>query len=610
MKAQFGMILVGFPLLCCLGCPEKSPRRLPPSSVGRLDWLENGLSPAERKIFYHTPEGSEVIPLAFLQALEQADSAKPFMENIERFGFIPDPSNADGLPIGMTAGVPRDFSDPEFHRRFPEFQILRNVRMVGINCAACHVNQIRFNGRTLVVDGAPNVSDISGFFNALVASVEKLKTDRGKQIRFLLKLPETFIRPTTKKVLLALSDANDVELAGAAESAFLGRLSQPIGEPQPETPQLQPLLVPYPGAAMHADARIALLGERLVENAAAAEIAPTDSGALAAVSALDRNLALLDANMVIALLSRRVSNLLSGTDETPIPDPGRVDAFGRARNSIFAPKPRFPTDAPVSYPHLWGFSENEWLHWDANTNSVMERNLGQAIGLGATYTGAPTHASTLLPVNIHILEGIARKIQAPKWPGQLDTGLVEDGKRIFIRDCIKCHSPQPTEPDPSLAEIGTDPNRARNFAKKVDDRPFSEALATELGFAKKWAYDADNVTGADRTAFEFGVRPKWRTTETYPNRPLAGVWATAPYLHNNSVPTLWDLLSKPSDRPKKFKVGHRDFDLKNVGYTKDGDASSREFDTSKSGNHNTGHDYGTNLSDDERRQLIEYLKTL
>ena len=61
---------------------------------------------------------------------------------------------------------------------------------------------------------------------------------------------------------------------------------------------------------------------------------------------------------------------------------GRIDAFGGARNLLFEKHSR-PSNAPVSYPHLWNFERVTWLHWDANTTSVLERNIGQALGLGA-----------------------------------------------------------------------------------------------------------------------------------------------------------------------------------------------------------------------------------
>jgi hypothetical protein len=97
----------------------------------------------------------------------------------------------------------------------------------------------------------------------------------------------------------------------------------------------------------------------------------------------------------------------------------------------------------------------------------------------------------------------------------------------------------------------------------------------------------------------------------YRARSLNGIWATAPYLHNGSVPTLWDLLLPADQRPRSFKVGAREFDPVKVGFKSDG-YDGFTFDTSQPGNHNTGHDdYGKPLLTDQNRwDLIEYLKSL
>jgi hypothetical protein len=98
---------------------------------------------------------------------------------------------------------------------------------------------------------------------------------------------------------------------------------------------------------------------------------------------------------------------------------------------------------------------------------------------------------------------------------------------------------------------------------------------------------------------------------SYKGRPLNGIWATAPYLHNGSVPNLWELLKAPDDRVKAFHVGSRQFDPKNVGFETQEFQGSYRFDTSLDGNSNGGHDYGTSeLSDEQKWELIEYLKTL
>jgi hypothetical protein len=102
---------------------------------------------------------------------------------------------------------------------------------------------------------------------------------------------------------------------------------------------------------------------------------------------------------------------------------------------------------------------------------------------------------------------------------------------------------------------------------------------------------------------EFGVR----STGKYFAATLSGVWARSPYLHNGSVRTMQELLAVPTDRAKTFHRGSKQFDEKKMGYTDEG---AYVFDTAGSGNSNSGHNYGTDLTADQKRDLIEYLKTL
>jgi hypothetical protein len=106
----------------------------------------------------------------------------------------------------------------------------------------------------------------------------------------------------------------------------------------------------------------------------------------------------------------------------------------------------------------------------------------------------------------------------------------------------------------------------------------------------------------------------------YKARPLDGIWATAPYLHNGSVPNLWALLSPVNERPKEFCLGSRQFDPKNVGYETTCAEGTFKLDTTIPGNLNTGHEFkdgpkgsgviGRFLKPEERWALIEFLKSL
>ena len=110
---------------------------------------------------------------------------------------------------------------------------------------------------------------------------------------------------------------------------------------------------------------------------------------------------------------------------------------------------------------------------------------------------------------------------------------------------------------------------------------------------------------------------RWLTTKGYVARPLEGVWATAPYLHNGSVPTLDDLLKPEDERPVCFPVGHREYDPVKLGYVSECDkvpAAEKSrysiYDTRLPGNSNRGHKYGTDLNLSDRAALLEYLKVM
>ena len=109
---------------------------------------------------------------------------------------------------------------------------------------------------------------------------------------------------------------------------------------------------------------------------------------------------------------------------------------------------------------------------------------------------------------------------------------------------------------------------------------------------------------------------------SYMARPLNGVWASGPYLHNGSVPTLYDLLLPADQRPKKFLVGSRELDTEKVGFKSSGYNNGFTFDTGLPGNSNQGHEYAAGktpmpdgktlppLNHEQRMALVEYLKRL
>lgn len=104
--------------------------------------------------------------------------------------------------------------------------------------------------------------------------------------------------------------------------------------------------------------------------------------------------------------------------------------------------------------------------------------------------------------------------------------------------------------------------------------------------------------------------PQWRATGGYVARSLAGIWSTAPFLHNGSVPTVYDLLQPAAKRPVRFPVGHREFDPKKLGFILDAPNPDFMLDTTIQGNGNEGHEFGVNLPEESELDPLEYLKSL
>src|SRR5260370_31123017 len=135
----------------------------------------NGLTPGQRETYYHLSQGSEILPLILLTAVDVADpgSTKPFVENLERYGLLPDPAREDGLPVGLTVS-----SNP----------FTFGMDFVGVTCAACHVGELRHGGKAVRVDGAPNMFNLQLFYSQAVDALMAATSDRGKLWRALQPL--------------------------------------------------------------------------------------------------------------------------------------------------------------------------------------------------------------------------------------------------------------------------------------------------------------------------------------------------------------------------------------------------------------------------------------
>lgn len=192
-------------------------------------------------------------------------------------------------------------------------------------------------------------------------------------------------------------------------------------------------------------------------------------------------------------------------------------------------------------------------------------------------------------------------LEPPEYPFEIDRDLAELGKRVFSKSCSSCHG--------TCREHPTYPARIVPIDEVRTDRVRLDALTVEhrRGYDESWYAHY----GTDETIHD---------PSGYQAPPLDGVWASAPYFHNGSVPTLWHVLN-PDQRPAIWRRPDNDaYDQDKVGLMVEslarlpdnlrGDIRREYFDTSVAGKSATGHDYPARLSDEQKKALLEYLKTL
>jgi mono/diheme cytochrome c family protein len=198
-----------------------------------------------------------------------------------------------------------------------------------------------------------------------------------------------------------------------------------------------------------------------------------------------------------------------------------------------------------------------------------------------------------------------RDYAPPRFPGQVDRAMAGQGRALFVDRCASCHGRYDDSLErPMLMEFP-------NWIGPFDTDP-----------ARHEAIDVATTQAIARTAF--GRRLVSRATGQYAAPPLSGLWLSAPYLHNGTVPTLWQLMT-PAERPARFMVGGHALDYRDVGIAGATNAAGdyvypegyqpwsapAMIDTRQRGFGNQGHAAQfSGLSDAEKRALIEYLKLL
>jgi hypothetical protein len=381
-------------------------------------------------------------------------------------------------------------------------------------------------------------------------------------------------------------------------------------------------------------------------------------------------------DVVIKMVSN-IKNLEAGVATQSIEEGyARLDALNRIGNQVFSvdlknPKNYAGSSAPVHYPRIWNAPWFDWVQYNAAIEQPMVRNAGEALGVDAMLnltdpskglfaTGAQVQTlidmEKLIAGNQPDAEHGFSGLVSPEWPKDvlppIDQALAAKGAQLYTSHCEGCHLPpvkskaffestQWLPPNDAgqrylhvepidITHIGTD------SAQAVDMKSRTVAIPADLGITSgqfglalgqvvektvnAW-YDQQQppIPQADRDRMNGNRKNGIQALLAYKVRPLSGVWATPPYLHNGSVPNLYALLSPVSERPAKFYLGNREYDPVNVGYRTDKLDGGFEFDTSIRGNHNTGHEFsdekkegviGPKLTPEERRALVEYIKTL
>ena len=566
-------------------------------------WLDQSVSAERLRWFYHADQGTRTfgIPHEWFMVLEQPTiwplfTAAPRLSEtnyLGRFGFIPDtviPGKPDPLPIGFAQGGPMaDANGAPF--RNPHSKA--DMTGIGLTCAACHTGSFNYRGTEIVIDGGPANTNLFEFQKSVGLSLLLTRFWPGRFSRFA------------------------EEILGKDASL---------------------------------DERMALRGQ------------------------LD--LVLKQYANINALENKVAANSVEEGY-------ARLDALNRIGNQVFSINLNNPDNyashsAPVHFPRIWNAPWFSWVQYDGSIMQPMVRNAGEALGVSAELNLLDESKGLFKSsARIDVLHEMERMIageppsedkgfgglKSPKWPENIlppiNMDLAKKGADLYKTHCQECHGPaidskalpaseayalfkdkkrwikndagQPlldVELIP-ISHIGTDSAQAEGLANrtvetpanlKIKDGAFGPALGELVEKAVNYWYDQNKTPPEDRKRFD-GYRPnEIQAPLAYKVRPLNGIWATPPYLHNGAVPTIYALLSPVKDRPKTFYLGSREYDAKDLGYVwKDSIKNGFVLDTSKRGNSNSGHEFsnekrrgviGPELKEDERRALIEFIKTL
>lgn len=266
-----------------------------------------------------------------------------------------------------------------------------------------------------------------------------------------------------------------------------------------------------------------------------------------------------------------------------------ADLSWRAESQFDVPVATVPTDVPA----WWLLKKKNALYYNGLGRGDFAR-LSSASGM---LTMKDSGEADRMDVRFPDVMAWIRTLEAPAYPHPIPPEQTTRGRVLFEKKCASCHGTygaQETYPNllVSLDTIGTDPLLSQSYTQNPEYHTW---------YNESW----------------YGQGPhagRLEPNDGYVAPPLDGVWATAPYLHNGSVPTLEDLLNS-SQRPTFWKRNFQndDYDETMGGWryetmTEGGD--SRIYDTTRPGYGNGGHEFGDLFTADERKAVIAYLQSL
>ncbi len=255
--------------------------------------------------------------------------------------------------------------------------------------------------------------------------------------------------------------------------------------------------------------------------------------------------------------------------------------------------PMWEYNIATDTPPLWHVKKKNTLYYNGIGRGDMTKLLLQASVLGVPDSA---HARRSADAFQDVYAWL-KTLEPPAYPGEVDAPKAARGKLIFTENCSGCHGTY------GKPEEETYPNKVVHLNLIKTDPLYADYIR-----------QSGIVDWYNRSWFATSTPRSWfKPTDGYIAPPLDGIWATAPYLHNGSVPTVYELLNSTTRPTRWTRNGDtRDYDWQKLGWRYEEGLKNKKwtFDTAVPGYGNGGHTFGDKLTEEERWAVIEFLKTV